>query len=239
MAATAVLSKVMNEFPPDLRTPMWHFAELLEERFVIPHQDFTELRHTVERLARAQEDLATAQVRTEHRLDQLALGQKELTAAQKRTEERVEQLAAAQERTEQAIRSLTDSVADLRKTMYDQFSKMGSRWGLQTESTFRQTIRRIFRDMEGVTVKEGSYGGRQVDVVIRNGEHILLEITSSMKASDIDKLYASGDDYEEQEGVEPILMMASSYVPPSVMRKVLTLTRPIEIFSYEEQEDEA
>jgi len=87
-----------------------------------------------------------------------------------------------------------------------------------------------------VSVKQGAYGGRQMDVVIRNGEHILLEITSSMKSGDIDKLYASGDEYREKEGMEPILMVAASYVPPSVMRRVLS---PIEIFSYEEQEDEA
>ncbi|PID58911.1 hypothetical protein CSB45_02615 [candidate division KSB3 bacterium] len=210
MVTTTLLSKVMDEFPQELRTPMWHFTELLEERFVIPHQDFSALKLTVHQLAQAQ----------------------------KRTEQRVEQLAQAQERTEQAVASLADSIKNLQSSMYDQFARLGSRWGLQTESTFRQTIRRIVRDMDGLTVREGFYGGRQVDVVIRNGEHILLEITSSMKSSDIDKLYAFGHDYLKQEGVDPTLMVAASYIPPSVMRKVLDLPRPIEIFSYEENEDE-
>lgn len=113
---------------------------------------------------------------------------------------------------------------------------MGSRWGLHTESTFRATIRRIVRDMEGVTVKKGMYGGQEVDVVIRDGEHILLEITSRMHAKDIDSLYRSADDYEQPEGVTPTLMVATSYVSPKLMQKIMGLSRPIEIFSYEGEE---
>jgi len=99
---------------------MWHFTEVLEERFIIPHQDFTELRQTVERLARAQE-------RTEQRVEHLARAQGELATAQVQTEQRLEQLAAAQERTEQAVKSLADAVSELRKIISDQFSKIGSR----------------------------------------------------------------------------------------------------------------
>nr|WP_328988142.1 hypothetical protein [Thiorhodovibrio winogradskyi] len=38
-------------------------------------------------------------------------------------------------------------------------------------------------------MREGDYGDRQADVIIRNGEHILLEITSRMHAKDIDRIY--------------------------------------------------
>ncbi len=122
--------------------------------------------------------------------------------------------------------------------MSDRFAELGSRWGIQTESAFRQTIRRILQNMDNVTVKEGWYGNRQVDVVIRNGEHILLEITARMKAKDIDYLYTSADDYAAREGVEPTMMVATSYVSPRLMQKLVKLPRPIEIFSYEDEEDE-
>jgi len=77
------------------------------------------------------------------------------------------------------------------------------------------TMYGVLKELEGVTVKGGYYGDRQVDVVIRGGEHILLEITSRMHAKDINKLYRSADDYEQQEGVQPKLMVATSYSLPN------------------------
>ncbi|MCP4289031.1 MAG: hypothetical protein GY792_32190 [Gammaproteobacteria bacterium] len=88
-----------------------------------------------------------------------------------------------------------------------------------------------------MTVKKGLYGGREVDVVIRNGEHILLEITARMHKHDIRKLYASADDYLEKEGVEPTLMVAAGYVSPTLMQTIVGLERPIEIFSYEDEDE--
>jgi hypothetical protein len=266
MTIAKTWQSVMTEFPDELRTPMWHFAELLEERFVIPHQDFVELKQTVERLARAQERteqrveqlaraqeeltaaqkqteqrldrLAQAQERTEQRVEQLAQAQEELTVAQKQTEQRLDRLAQAQEKTEQTVQKLTDAVYHLDHRMEKRFKELGSRWGPHNEAAFRGTIRRIFRDIEGVTVKKGRYGGREVDVVIRNGEHILLEITARMHKHDIRKLYASADDYREKEGIEPTLMMATGYVSPTLMREIVELERPIEIFSYEDEDEE-
>jgi len=252
MATSKTWQSVMTEFPAELRTPMWHFTEILEERFVIPHQDFVELKHTVERLAQAQEEFTVVQKQTEQRLDRLTQAQEELTVAQKqteqrldrlaqaqeRTEQRVEQLATAQEKTERTVQKLTDAVYHLDQSMEKRFKELGSRWGPHNEAAFRGTIRRIFRDIGGVTVKKGSYGGREVDVVIQNSEHILLEVTARMHKKDIRKLYASADDYREKEGVEPTLMVATGYVSPTLMQKIVGLERPIEIFSYEEEEDE-
>ncbi len=245
MANTMTLHTVIKEFPDDLRTPMWRFAEVLEERFIVPHHDFVELKQTVERLAAAQE-------RTEQRMDRLAAAQEELTAtqnrteqrldrlaaAQEKTEQRVEQLAEAQEKTEHTVQTLVEAIGDMNKSISDRFAEMGSRWGIHTETAFRRTIRRIVRDLDGVTVTEGWYGDRQVDVVIRNGEHILLEITSRMRAKDIATLYTSADDYRAKEGVEPTLMVATSYISPNLMQKLISLPRPIEIFSYEDDEEQ-
>ncbi len=245
MANTMTLHTVIKEFPDDLRTPMWRFTEVLEERFIVPHHDFVELKQTVERLAAAQEELTAAQNRTEQRLDRLAVAQEKteqrldrLAAAQEKTEQRVEQLAEAQEKTEHTVQTLVEAIGDMNTSISDRFAEMGFRWGIHTETAFRRTIRRIVRDLDGVTVKEGWYGDRQVDVVIRNGEHILLEITSRMRAKDIETLYTSADDYRAKEGVEPTLMVATSYISPNLMQKLVSLPRPIEIFSYEDDEEQ-
>ena len=46
---------------------------------------------------------------------------------------------------------------------------------------------------------------------------MLLDITSRMHARDIDKLSRSAEDDEQQEGVRPTLMVATSYVSPNLM----------------------
>lgn len=254
MSAIAVLDNIVSEFPAEIRMPVRHLAQWMEKHFEVPHEDFVNLSQTVMRLADAQmnteykikelagevgtlaekvKDLAVAQARTEQRLEELA-------AAQTRTEQRLEELAAAvkelaaaQMRTDQHVDSLEKRMEAGFKSLSDQIAALGSRWGIYNEGTFRATIQGILAKMAGVTIKEGFYGDRQVDVVIRDGEHILLEITSRMHAKDIDNLYRSADDYYRREGVRPKMMVATSYISPKLMQKIMGLERPLEIFSYE------
>ena len=240
MSNTAALSSkietIVNRFPSDIQPPMRELTEWMFEEFHVSHHDFSELKDSVQRLT-------TIQEMTEHRMHGLTDKVEKLAEAQDRTEQKVEQLAEAQQRTEQKVEQLAEAqqrtehaIHELRQSLSDQISALGSRWGIYNEGTFRSTIYGIFEVMEGITVKEGYYGGRQVDVVIRNGEHILLEITSRMHAKDIDKMYRSADDYERQEGVTPKMMVATSYVSPKLMQKIMGLARPIDIFSYEGEE---
>ena len=141
----------------------------------------------------------------------------------------VQDLAEAQGRTEKKI-------DDLGHSLTNQIAALGSRWGIYNEGTFRGTIRGLLSKMSGVEVREGYYGDRQVDVIIRNGEHVMLEITSRMHPKDINKIYSSADDYKTKEGIEPTLMVATSYISPRLMEKIMGLERKIEIFSYESEE---
>jgi hypothetical protein len=207
--------------------------------------DFKELKDVVK-------DLAHAQERTEKRVEELA-------EAQKRTEQKIEELAEVQKRTECRVENLETKVDNLGtkfdkletrvdnleskmcagfKRLSDQITALGSRWGIYNESTFRSAIKGILEKQEGVTITRGFYGGREVDLIIRNGEHILLEKTSRMKFSDIEKIFASGDDYKDKHGVDPLLMVATSYISPKLMHKIADLHRKIEIFSYEGEEEE-
>jgi len=167
---------------------------------------------------------------------ELAEGQKALAQAQKRTEERVEELAQAQKRTEESVAALIVVQEKGFQKLNEQIASLGSRWGIYNEGTFRSTIRGLLARMQGVEVRTGEYGGRQVDVIIRDGEHVLLEITSRMHFGDIERLYRSAEDYQAREGVAPALMVATSYVSPRLMEKIMGLERPIEIFSYEGEE---
>ena len=113
----------------------------------------------------------------------------------------------------------------------DSIAALGSRWGIMSEETFRSTIKGIL-EKTGYTVDRGFFGGREIDLVIRNGEHILLEITSSFRKSDIAKILSSAEDYQLQTNICPILMVAAIYIHPAVMRELIEAPRRIELFTY-------
>ncbi len=237
------LDGVISEFPSDIQMATRHLTEWIMDNQGISREDFSELKlalqnltvaqaHTeekVQNLSEAQERLTEAQQRTDQSLNRLS-------EAQERTEQKVKKLSEAQERTDQSLQRLSEAQARTERTLTDQIAALGSRWGIYNEGTFRSTIRGLLESMEGIRVEEGFYGDRQVDVIIRNGEHIMLEITSRMNSKDIDKLYRSADDYRDKTGTEPRLMVAATYIPPSVMRKVMGLERPIDLFSYDSEE---
>jgi hypothetical protein len=142
----------------------------------------------------------------------------ELAESQQRTENRVEELAYAMER---GFKSVRDSI-----------SALGSRWGIMSEETFGKAVRGVLEET-GYTVERGYYGGREVDVVIRNGSRIILELTSAFKADDIPKIIASAEDYERRNGTGVSIMVAAIFIPPMAMRALLDAPRKIDLFTYE------
>ena len=73
----------------------------------------TEVRDATEPLARALQELATEQARTEQQLQRLAQKVEELAEAQTRTEQRLEELAEAQRRTDERLETLAVRVDQL------------------------------------------------------------------------------------------------------------------------------
>jgi hypothetical protein len=249
-------NEILNQFPPEIQPPIKQMGEWLHDN-TIPREDFTSLRsvvqdlseslretkQTVKELAEAQkqtehrvEELAQAQKRTEHRVEELAIALKELAEAQKRTEQRVEELAEAQKRTELRVEELAIAMKEGFQKINNQISALGGRWGIKNEITFRNTISALL-SKAGYSVSRGYYGDREVDVVIKNGEHILLEITSAALKKDVRSLNLSADDYFQKTGIQPLLMIAATYVSPSVMREIIDSPRKIEIYSGEEEEE--
>jgi hypothetical protein len=236
------ISNVLESFPVNLQEPVQRLYWLLINEMGVPREDFSELRKTVQHLAQSQHELAEAQKRTESRVEELAEAQKrtesrvgELAVAQKRTESCVEELADAQKRTEEKLQLLTDELRAGFRMVNEQFAALGSRWGLQTESALRKAVEAILQDT-GHTVTRGYYGQREVDLVVRNGTHILLEIMSRLKNDDVDKLLESAADYEQREGIRPNLIIAAAYIGPGPMRRLLDSKLPIRFYSGEDDE---
>ena len=132
-------------------------------------------------------DTVTERIRTEFAVrredfDELRSAIASLAKAQKRTEERVEELAQVQKRFE--------------KHFDMQIGALGSRWGLNTEESFRSAAEDILGEDFGMRAErylaydeKGVVFGRpdqiEIDVLIRDGKTTAIEIKSSMSKSDV------------------------------------------------------
>ena len=54
----------------------------------------------------------------------------------------------------------------------------------------------------------------EVDIVIKNQEHWLLEYKASVQRSDVAELLRIGNLYEEKEKIKPILYLISPFIDP-------------------------
>lgn len=246
----ALPGEILNQFPPELQPPIKQMGEWIHD-YTIPREDFTSLRvevqviaeslkrteNRVNELSVALKDLAESQKRTEHRVDELA-------ESLKRTEHRVDELsvdlkelAEAQKRTDLRVEQLAVAMNEGFQKINNQISALGGRWGIKNEITFRNTISALMMKA-GYSVSRGYFGEREVDLVIKNGEHILLEITSSALKKDVRNLNLSADDYFQKVGIEPKLMIAAVYVPYAVMHEIMKSPRKIEVISDEEDTEE-
>lgn len=100
----------------------------------------------------------------------------------------VRDLAEAQKRTQ-------DELVLFRRTFTTQIGGLGARWGLQTEEAFRQAIEAILREVEFSTERflENDVAGEvfgypeqiELDVVVKNGKVIVIEIKAAAGRSDV------------------------------------------------------
>jgi hypothetical protein len=92
-------------------------------------------------------------------------------------------------------------------------SALGARWGLQTEEAFREGLEGILEREFGVRVerwiekdKEGMVYDHpsdiELDIAVKDGKTILIEVSSHIKASDIPIFRRKAEFYEKVTGVK-------------------------------------
>ena len=251
-------NEILNQFPPEIQPPMKQMGEWLHNN-TIPREDFTSLRQTLQEVVEAGkrtdlkleevveagkrtdlklEEVVEAGKRTDLKLEELVEAQKDFALALNRTDLRVEELALALKRTDLRVEELAIAMKKGFQKVNNQISALGGRWGIKNEATFRNTISALMKKA-GYSVSRGYFGDREVDLVIKNGEHILLEITSAALKKDVRTLNLSADDYLQKTGIEPKLMIAAIYVSTSVMREIIDSPKKIEIFTDDDEEEES
>ena len=88
---------------------------------------------------------------------------------------------------------------DVRRTI----DRLGARWGIRNESLFRQTMAAVLQESFGVTVEQRTIAGEQFDLLIFDGQHVLVEIAASVGPSIAQRLQRKQRLYKEETGVDP------------------------------------
>ncbi|MEX2707408.1 MAG: DUF3782 domain-containing protein [Candidatus Freyrarchaeum guaymaensis] len=129
---------------------------------------------------------------------------------------------------------MDDFEAEMRRLRQDfnlSISALGARWGFSAEEAFREGIRGVLGEL-GFTVdkwevydKEGTVFGVpgviETDVLIRDEQHILIEIKSSMSRGDVAAFINKAKLYERLVGVKPLLVIISPFVYDDARERAL------------------
>ena len=201
----------------------------LEERFAKLEERQQRLEEWFKQLAERQQRLEERQQRLEERFAQL----EERVA---KLEERFAQLEERFAKLEERFLELEKRVAKLEERMLRIEEEMretrrvvitiAHRFGVISEEAFRQAMKYVVEDVLGVAKverwvyrdEEGFVYGYpsivEVDVAIKDREHILIEIKSRVSKADVAELHRIGKLYERVEKVKPRLVIVGGFVDP-------------------------
>ncbi len=204
----------------------------LEERFARLEEEFKRLEERQLHLEEEFKRLVERQQRLEERFARLEAEFKRLEERFARLEERYQQLEERvarleerQLRLEERVLAVEERLEDLARAVRELTAKviaLGHRYGLATEEALRSAPKYLVEDLlREYAVKrwthydsEGIVYGHpsivEVDVLVRDGIHVLLEFKSFADRGDVAELYRIGVLYERVEGVKPRLLLAAA-----------------------------
>ena len=116
-----------------------------------------------------------------------------------------------------------DSFEETQKAFQRRLDALGARWGLLSEDAFRGSMWGIVERLFGGSVEHWIYEDSEgfvfgypatieVDFIIKDKEHILVEIKSHVRKSDVGVLMRKGKIYERVRGIKPKLVFVSPYI---------------------------
>jgi len=130
-----------------------------------------------------------------------------------------------------AIKELVSAVTKLAS----QITSLGNRYGVFTDEALRDAMKYVVEDLlksgrverwiyyDSNGVVYGRPSVVEVDLVIRDGEHVLVEFKASADRGDVAELYRIGQLYERVKGVKPRLVLVS----PAIRRRARELAKEL------------
>ena len=147
-------------------------------------------------------------------LDQVEAHRRETQEYKRETDERFDKIDERFDRVDERLDRMDDRfdrMDDRFDRMDDRFdsleltlARIGSRWGIHSEDLFRKTMKSVLEESFEATVEEKNIQGEQFDlVVMKNGDHILVEIAASVRRNVLERLARKKDIYTFEVGIEP------------------------------------
>jgi len=190
-------------------------------RAVKSHDErLTRLENAVEELTKAVKAHEDRLTRVEDRLTRLENAVDELTKAVKEQSKAIEELAKIVKSHEDRLAKVEEAI----KAFDRRLMALGARWGVESEEAFRNAMRGVVEGILGVATvgkwvyfdKDGVVYGHpsqvEVDVAIRDGTHILIEIKASASSGDALEFSRVGKLYETVTGIKPRLVLVTPFI---------------------------
>lgn len=221
--------KLREEFLELLRTDV-------EFRYTV--MGFLGIREILERIDENTRAIHALQEQVKALQEQVAENTRAIRALQEQVKALQEQVRALQEQVRalqeqvaehgrviaehtKVIAKHSEAIRDLQRTI----TALGARWGILAEEAFREAMVGIVERKFGGRVErwaaydeEGLVYGHpsvvEVDLLITNREHVLVEIKSSVSRADVYELWRTAKLYEKKTGVKPKLIIVSPFVEP-------------------------
>ena len=175
-----------------------------------------------ERFARVEERLA----KLEERFAELEERFARLEERYQRLEERFAKLEERFAKLEERQARLEEEMGEFRRLIF----VIAHRFGVISESAFREAMRYVVEDSLGagevervvLEDREGMVYGHpsivEVDVVIKDDKHIIVEIKSRVSRGDVGEVYRMGKLYERAKGVRPELVIVGGFIDRDAAR---------------------
>ena len=113
------------------------------------------------------------------------------------------EVATRFEQVDRRIDDLRTEVTTRFDDVQRSIDRLGARWGIRNESLFRQTMAALLEQSFGVRVEQRTIAGEQFDILIYDGQHVLVEIAASVGPTIQTRLERKRRLYEESTGVRP------------------------------------
>ncbi len=147
------------------------------------------------------------------RIVELEKGQKELKSGQEELKASVEELKSGQEELKADFKRLervVNAIAHRFGVLSEESFREGMRYILEEEFGVAKVSKFVTKDEEGIVY--GHPSEVEVDVLIKDGRHILIEIKSRVSKGDVAELHRIGLLYEERVGVKPFLAIIGGMI---------------------------
>jgi len=191
-----------------------------EERLTKVEDRLTRLENAVEELTKAVKTHEDRLTKVEDRLTRLENAVEELTKAVKEQSKAIEELAKIVKLHEDRLAKVEETI----KAFDRRLMALGARWGVESEEAFRNAMRGVVEGILGVAMvgkwvyfdKDGVVYGHpsqvEIDVAIRDGTHILIEIKASASSGDALEFSRVGKLYETVTGIKPRLVLVTPFI---------------------------